>query len=89
MTDDKVCLTYKSDQSVDLYNLHELNAWFFSSCTGVKRPRSEPTQDEAENTATASKDADAAADKKAEKVPANPPAATQKTGGRKNKKGRR
>jgi signal recognition particle subunit SRP9 len=39
ITNDRICLTYKTDQSVDVFKLNQLSEWFLSSCTGVKRVR--------------------------------------------------
>jgi signal recognition particle subunit SRP9 len=39
ITNDRLCLTYKTDQSVDVFKLNQLSEWFLSSCTGVKRVR--------------------------------------------------
>jgi len=41
MTDDQICLTHETDERAQIYILSELTEWFFSACTGVKRPRLE------------------------------------------------
>mmetsp|Transcript_20 Transcript_20/g.69 ORF Transcript_20/g.69 Transcript_20/m.69 type:complete len:127 (-) Transcript_20:1417-1797(-) len=51
VTDDKVCLLYKTDQSVDLNKLEKLHDWWFGACTGVKRVRLGSEVDEVSNVA--------------------------------------
>jgi len=55
VTDDMECLTHSTDKRADIYVIQRLNEWYFSSCTGKKRPRfeSERVKDEAADSESA------------------------------------